>query len=156
VQPLPRQQAFSPHQLHQGARVALDGAALVAFLCDAKGTGNYLGPLLQGIAQGHWHGLISSLSLAHVLDGPLSQGQEELAQRYARVFSDAELWTVVPPDAAIVAAAVRLRCRAAGAISLIAAIELATAIEGQAAVLVTDNPHLAQTDHLPVLSALRP
>ena len=36
------------------------------------------------------------------------------------------------------------------------AIELATAIQGQAAVLVTDNPHLAQTDHLPVLSALRP
>ena len=34
--------------------------------------------------------------------------------------------------------------------------ELATAIQGQAAVLVTDNPHLAQTDHLPVLSALRP
>jgi prevent-host-death family protein len=156
VQPLPRQQAFAPHQLHQGARVALDGAALVAFLCDAKGTGNYLGPLLQGIAQGHWHGLISSLSLAHVLDGPLSQGQEELAQRYARVFSDAELWTVVPPDAAIVEAAVRLRCRAAGAISVTAAIELATAIQGQAAVLVTDNPHLAQTEHLPVLSALRP
>jgi hypothetical protein len=53
-------------------------AALVAFLCNAKGTGKYLGPLLQGIAQ------------------------------------------------------------------------------GQAAVMVTDNPHLAQTDHLPVPSALRP
>ncbi len=52
VQLLPRQQAFAPHQLHQGARVALDGAALVAFLCDAKGTGNYLGPLLHGIALG--------------------------------------------------------------------------------------------------------
>jgi prevent-host-death family protein len=156
VQPLPRQQAFAPHHLHQGARVALDGAALVAFLCDAKGTGKYLRPLLQGIAQGHWHGLISSLSLAQVLDGPLSQGQEELAQRYARMFSDAELWTVVPPDAAIVEAAVRLRCRAAGAFCITAATELATAIQGQAAVLVTDNPHLAQTDHLPVLSALRP
>jgi prevent-host-death family protein len=156
VQPLPRQQAFAPHHLHQGARVALDGAALVAFLCDAKGTGKYLGPLLQGIAQGHWHGLISSLSLAQVLDGPLSQGQEELAQRYARVFSDAELWTVVPPDTAIVEAAVRLRCRTTEAISITAAIELASAIQGQAAVLVTDNPHLAQTDHLPVLSALRP
>ena len=39
-------------------------------------------------------------------------------------------------------------------LSLTAAIELATAIAAGAAVLVSDNPQLAQTEHHPVLSAL--
>ncbi|WP_411869062.1 type II toxin-antitoxin system prevent-host-death family antitoxin [Vulcanococcus limneticus] len=159
VQPLQRHQAFAPHLLSHGASVAIDGSALVAFLCDAPGTGAYLGPLLQGIAQGYWRGVLSSLSLARVLEGPLARGQEPLAQRYGQVFSDPETWTVLAPDAGIVAAAVRLRLQDPG-LDDTAAIELATAIQANAAVLVSDNPALAHTglaatEHLPVLSALR-
>lgn len=159
VQPVERHQAFAAHLLSHGARVAIDGSALVAFLCDAQGTGAYLGPLLQGIAQGYWHGVLSSLSLARVLEGPLARGQEQLAQRYGQVFSDPDTWTVLAPDARIVAAAVRLRLQDP-ALDDTAAIELATAIQASAALLVSDNPALAHTglaatEHLPVLSALR-
>jgi len=159
VQPVQRHQAFAAHLLSHGASVAIDGSALVAFLCDAQGTGAYLGPLLQGIAQGYWRGVLSSLSLARVLEGPLARGQEPLAQRYGQVFSDPESWTVLAPDTRIVAAAVRLRLQDP-ALDDTAAIELATAIQANAALLVSDNPALAHTglaatEDLPVLSALR-
>ena len=58
----------------------LDGTALVAFLADARGTGKDLQSLLQGIAAGHWIGVVSSLSLIRVLEGPPAHGDEALAQ----------------------------------------------------------------------------
>ena len=145
---------FEPHQLVQGSRIAIDGAALVAFLADVKGTGNYLTPLLHGIAQGSWQGVISSVSLARVLEGPLAQGDEVLAQRYATAFANPQLWLQMPADGALVLAAARLR-RQEPQLDAIRALELATAIAAEAAVLVTDHPALAQTAQHPVLSALR-
>jgi antitoxin (DNA-binding transcriptional repressor) of toxin-antitoxin stability system len=146
--------AFEPHQLVQGSRIALDGAALVAFLADTKGTGHYLQPLLQGIAQGTWQGVISSVSLARVLEGPLAQGDEALAQRYATAFSNPQQWLQVPADGPLVLAAARLQ-RQEPQLDAICALELATAIAAEAAVLVTDHPALAQTGQHAVLSALR-
>lgn len=161
VQPLPassgQTNGFSPQQLRQGDAIAFDGSALVAFVRDTKGTGLFLEPLLRGIAQGTWRGVISSLSLAELLQGPLQQGNEALAQRYAAVFRDPQSWTVMPADADLVQAAARLQQSKSGltaTLSLTAAIELATAIAAGAAVLVSDNPELAQTEHHPVLSAL--
>ena len=154
VQPLQRHQPFEARLLQHGSRVALDGSALVAFLCDAKGTGHYLGPLIQGIAEGYWQGVISSVSLMRVLEGPLACGDEALAQRYGQALADSRHWLLVPADAAIAAAAVRLR-RQEPQLDDTCAIELATAIQAGAAVLVTDHPSLAQTGQHPVLSALR-
>ena len=145
---------FRPSQLVQGSRIALDGTALVAFLADAKGTGKVLQPLMQGIAQGTWQGVISSVSLARVLEGPLAQGDEVLAQRYATAFANPQQWLQVPADATVVLAAARLQ-RQEAQLDAIGAIELATAIAAEAAVLVTDHPALAQTGQHPVLSALR-
>lgn len=154
VQPVQRQQAFQPRLLSHGNRVALDGSALVAFLCDAKGTGNYLRPLMEGIAQGYWLGVVSTVSLMRVLEGPLACGDEALAQRYANAFADGRHWQLIAPDAAITAAAVRLR-RQEPQLDDTSALELATAIQAGATVLVTDHPALAQTGQHPVLSALR-
>ena len=145
---------FRPSQLVQGSRIALDGSALVAFLADAKGTGKFLHPLMQGIAQGTWQGVISSMSLARVLEGPLAQGDELLAQRYATAFANPQQWLQLPADGALVLAAARLQ-RQEPQLDEIRAIELATAIAAEAAVLVTDHPALAQTGQHPVLSALR-
>lgn len=141
------------HRLQRGAAIALDGSALVAFLTDAKGTGELLEPLLRGIAEGLWRGVLSSLSLAEVLAGPLGRGEEDLAQRYAVILSDPECWSLVPADAELVQAAVRLQI-SEPTLPLAAAIELATAIAAGTALLVSDNPLLTQTTQHPVLSGL--
>jgi antitoxin (DNA-binding transcriptional repressor) of toxin-antitoxin stability system len=149
-----KQGQFRPSQLVQGSRIALDGTALVAYLADTKGTGKYLQPLMQGIAQGTWQGVISSVSLARVLEGPLAQGDEVLTQRYVTAFSNPQQWLQLPADGTLVLAAARLQ-RHEPQLDEIRAIELATAIATEAAVLVTDHPALAQTGQHPVLSALR-
>jgi len=154
VQPLRRQRPFDLRQLTQGSRIAFDGSALVAFLSDAQGTGDFLGPLLEGISQGYWRGVLSSLSLMRVLEGPLAMGDETLCQRYSHAFGSHH-WDVVSPDLTITAAAARLR-QQEPALDNTAAVELATAIHGGAVVLVTDEAKLAQTGQHPVLSALRP
>jgi antitoxin (DNA-binding transcriptional repressor) of toxin-antitoxin stability system len=154
VQNLPQQRTFHPRQLAHGSRIALDGSALVAFLADAKGAGKHLQPLMQGIAAGYWIGVVSGVSLMRVLEGPLACGDEALAQRYAKAFENPVHWQLIPVDAAIAAAAVRLR-RQEPQLDDSAAIELATAIQAEATVLVTDHPALAQTGQHPVLSALR-
>ncbi|WP_254934360.1 type II toxin-antitoxin system Phd/YefM family antitoxin [Cyanobium sp. WAJ14-Wanaka] len=154
VQSVQRDQAFAPHLLRRGSKVALDGSALVAYICDAKGTGKYLGPLIEGIAQGYWLGVLSTVSLMRVLEGPLACGDEALVQRYSQAFADGRHWQLISPDAAMAAAAVRLR-RQEPQLDEIGAIELATAIQSGAAVLVTDHPALAHTGQHPVLSALR-
>ncbi len=153
VQNLPQQRTFHPRQLAHGSRIALDGSALVAFLADAKGAGKHLQPLMQGIAAGYWIGVVSGVSLMRVLEGPLACGDEALAQRYAKAFENRVHWQLIPVDAAIAAAAVRLR-RQEPQLDDSAAIELATAIQAEATVLVTDHPALAQTGQHPVLSAL--
>ncbi len=150
----PGKRTFNPRLLAQGSRIALDGTALVAFLADAKSAGKHLQPLMQGIAAGYWIGVVSAVSLIRVLEGPLAQGDEALAQRYAKAFDNPQHWQLVPADTAIAAAAVRLR-RQEPQLDDSAAIELATAIQTGAAVLVTDHPALAQTGQHPVLSALR-
>ena len=154
VQNLPHQEAFNPRLLAHGSRIALDGTALVAFLADAKGAGKHLEPLIQGIGAGYWIGVVSSLSLMRVLEGPLARGDEALAQRYIQAFENPHHWQLIPSDSAIAAAAVRLR-RQEPQLDDSCAIELATAIQSGAVVLVTDHPALAQTGLHPVLSALR-
>ena len=89
-----------------------------------------------------------------MLEGPLAQGDEALAQRYAKAFENPQIWQLIPANGVIAAAAVRLR-RQEPQLDDSAAIELATAIQADAAILVTNHPALAQTGQHPVLSALR-
>ena len=140
-------------QLPHGAMVAIDSSALIAFLSQTGGAGAGYDPLLQAIALGRCRGLISTLSLGRLLIGPLRQGNEALAQRYAAVFSDPAGWQQVPPCAAIVQAAARLQL--SQDLPETAALDLSTALHGGAIAIATHNPQLAQTAELPVLTALR-
>ena len=140
---------FEPHLVPHRAVIAFDAASLIAFLCDRRGSKRLLEPLLLGIYQRYWYGLISSLTLARVLAGPLGHGQEQLAQLYKQVFTDPLDWRVLPVDPELAEAAMRLA--QPSSLSEPAALELATAIAGGAALLVSDDPDLAQTGLLSVV-----
>lgn len=150
-----RHRAWRPvpaSMLPYGALVAIDSSALIAFLTQTGREGAGYDPLLHAIALGHCGGLISTLSIGHLLMGPLRQGNEALAQRYAAVFCDPASWQLVPPCPAIVEAAARLQL--SQDLPETAAIDLATALHGGAVAIATHNPQLAQTAALPVLTAL--
>ena len=141
---------FQARQLGSGSRIALDGSALVAFLKDDPDTSRVLEPILQGIAQGSWQGVISSISLMQVMEAALGQGDEALALRYGAAFANPRQWRQVPLDGDLALAASRLQ-QQEPELELHHAIELATAIQNEVAVLVTADGDLAQTALHPVL-----
>jgi len=141
---------FQPRQLGPGSRIALDGSALVAFLKDDPDTNRVLEPILQGIAQGSWQGVISSISLVQVMKTALCQGDEALALRYGAAFANPRQWRQVPLDGDLALAASRLQ-QQEPELEVHHAIELATAIQNEVAVLVTADGDLAQTALHPVL-----
>ena len=141
---------FQARQLGPGSRIGLDGSALVAFLNDDPQTSRVLEPVLQGIAQGSWQGVISSISLMQVMEAALRQGDEALALRYGTAFANARQWQQVPLDGALALSASRLQ-QQEPELELHHAIELATAIQSEVAVLVTADGDLAQTALHPVL-----
>ena len=141
---------FQARQLGPGSLIALDGSALVAFLLDDPDTGRVLEPVLQGIAQGSWQGVISSISLMQVMEAALGQGDEALALRYGAAFANPRQWRQVPLDGDLALAASRLQ-QQEPELELQHAIELATAIQNEVTVLVTADGDLAQTALHPVL-----
>jgi antitoxin (DNA-binding transcriptional repressor) of toxin-antitoxin stability system/PIN domain nuclease of toxin-antitoxin system len=141
---------FQARQLGPGSLIALDGSALVAFLLDDPDTSGVLEPVLQGIAQGSWQGVISSISLMQVMETALCQGDEALALRYGAAFANPRQWRQVPLDGDLALAASRLQ-QQEPELELHHAIELATAIQNEVAVLVTADGDLAQTALHPVL-----
>ena len=141
---------FQARQLGPGSLIALDGSALVAFLLDDPDTSGVLEPVLQGIAQGSWQGVISSISLMQVMETALHQGDEALALRYGAAFANPRQWRQVPLDGDLALAASRLQ-QQEPELELHHAIELATAIQNEVAVLVTADGDLAQTALHPVL-----
>ena len=146
----PQKARFQARQLGPGSRIGLDGSALVAFLHDDPHASRVLEPVLQGIAQGSWQGVISSISLMTVMDAALSQGDEALALRYSAAFANPRHWLQAPLDGDLALAASRLQ-QQEPELDLNQAIELATAIQNEVAVLVTADRDLAQTALHPVL-----
>ena len=140
---------FEPHWIPHRGVIAFDAASLIAFLCDRRGSKRLLEPLMLGIQQRYWYGLISSLTLARVLAGPLGQGNEQLAQHYKQVLTDPLHWRVLPVDTELAETAIRLA--QPRSLAEPAALDLATAIIGGAALLVSDDPDLAQTGLLGVM-----
>jgi antitoxin (DNA-binding transcriptional repressor) of toxin-antitoxin stability system/predicted nucleic acid-binding protein len=148
--PVPTLQRFEPRRLRRGSRICMDGSALMAFLSAQSASARLLEPLFQGIAQGTWQGVINCLSLMEVLERAIAEGDEALAQRYRAAFSG---WIQVDVDPELVADATRLRAQEPK-LGGLQAIELATAIRLETAVLVTTDADLAQTALHPVLRAL--
>lgn len=148
--PLPTLQRFEPRRLSRGSRICMDGSALMAFLSAQSASARLLEPLFQGIAQGTWQGVINCLSLMEILERAIAAGDEALAQRYRAAFSG---WIQVDVDPELVAAATRLRAQEPK-LGGLQAIELATAIRFETAVLVTTDADLAQTALHPVLRAI--
>ncbi len=104
--------------------------------------------LFEADAAGGLRIVISCITLAEVLTGPLRQGQDALAQRYERALT--EHYFVVPVSNAIAALAARLRARYV--LKLPDAIQLAAALDLEAAALVTHDRDFSRVEGLRIVT----
>ena len=131
--------------------IAIDSAPLIYWLEEHHRWGGAYAGLLEGIAEGRWRGQISTITLAEVLTGPLSQGREQLVERYEAILGDPANLALVSLSPAIAMGAARLRARYR--LRLPDAIQLATALHGGAVALVSHDNDFAGCSELPVLTA---
>ena len=144
-------QPLNPEVLPDGSLIAIDTAPLIYWLEEHPRWGPAYADLFEGIAAGRWRGLISTITLAEVVTGPLQQGREQLAERYEASLSDPANLTLVSLTPAIAMGAARLRARYR--LRLPDAVQLATALNSGAAALVSHDKDFAGCNDLPVLSA---
>lgn len=142
------------HQLArvpEGSLIAIDTAPLIYWLEDHPRWGAAYAVLFDGLDAGRWQGLLSTVTLAELLTGPLQHGRDELAERYAAALCDPGSFRLASVTPAIAICAARLRARYA--LRLPTAVQLATALQGGAQALVTHDRDFAGCNDLPILSA---
>lgn len=142
------------HQLDAipaGSLIAVDTAPLIFFLEDHPTWAETYAPLFQGLAEGRWRGVISTITLAEVLAGPLQQQRHALAERYEAELSNPTHWSLVPLNQPVASRAGRLRVRYG--LKLLDAVQLSTAIHTNAAALITHNRDFSRCEDVPILSA---
>jgi predicted nucleic acid-binding protein len=94
--------------------------------------------------------VISAITVAEVLAGPLARKHEALAERYRQVLTASPGWSVVPVDAELAASAARARARYR--LRLPDALQLATAIHSGSYARVTRDRDFSRVRGVRVVS----
>ncbi len=153
--PGPIQPLESTATLALGTAVAIDATVLIPYLC-GEASSRHHEPLIASIAAGHWRGVLSMHTLMTLVQGPLHQGDEVLAARYEAVFSDPAAWTLVSLTPQVALAAARLqRPGTPAAMEPGIALELASALQGGATAMISQDPRLLVALPLPSHPPLR-
>jgi predicted nucleic acid-binding protein len=133
--------------LPPGALVLIDTAPVIYALESHPKYAPRFQPLFDRQAAGDVLFAVASITIAEVLTGPLSAGEEALAKRYRRVM---ESWQVVDLTADIAESAARFR--ASLKLKLADAIQLASAIAVNAEALVTHDRDFSRVKSFTILS----
>ena len=117
-----------------GARLLIDSAPIIYTLEDHPRYASRYRTLFARHAAGELSFAVTTITLAEVITGPLSAGEEALARRYRALL---ESWRMVELNADIAESAARLR--AAFKLKLPDAIQAASALAINADALVTHD-----------------
>lgn len=127
-------------QIPQGAVITLDTAPIIYFLQDHPTFAPLFAPIFDAADQGRISIVVSAVTLAEVLTGPLQAKDEVLAARYRETLTHSPGWELWPVDEEIAASAARFR--AEHKLRLPDAIQLATAIASRSHAFVTNDKRL--------------
>jgi predicted nucleic acid-binding protein len=108
-------------------------------------------PLFARVESGHIRALVTPITVAEVVMGPLKAGKEALAERYRRAITASRGWSVreIDADVAFLAARLRLRYK----LKLPDALQLAIAVTEGCFALVTHDRDFSSVTELPILGA---
>jgi len=132
--------------IEDGAQVTIDTAPLIYLFENNAAFLKYYLPLFERIEAGEIHGVLSVVTLAEVLAGPLKAGNEILADRYYRLLTNSIHWRIEDMNAEL--AFVASRIRANHNLKLPDAIQVATAIYSGSVGLVTHDRDFAEVKEI--------
>lgn len=133
--------------LPEHALVLLDSAPIIYFLEDHPKFGPRFYPLFEEHAKGRMRFAVSTITIAEVLAGPLSVGDEALVRRYRGIL---ESWQVVALDTEIAESAARVR--ASFRLKIADAVQVASALAINADALATHDRDFSNVRSLRVIS----
>jgi predicted nucleic acid-binding protein len=132
-----------------GAVIAVDSAPIIYFLEDHAIFGRRYAPYFGAAEAGEISIVISTITLAEVLSGPLRNGNELLAAQYKEALTGAPGWRVVPIDVELAVSAARIRGRYK--LRLPDAMQVATAIASGAQALLTNDRALSKIKEIEII-----
>lgn len=127
-------------QIPEGAVITLDTAPIIYFFQDHSTFAPLFAPVFEAADQGRLGIVVSAVTLAEVLTGPLQAKDEVLAARYRETLTRSPGWEFWPVDEEIASSAARFR--AEHKLRLPDAIQLATAIASRSHAFVTNDRRL--------------
>ena len=101
------------------------------------------------VESGRIHALVTPVTLAEVVSGPLKFGQDALAERYRNAITNAPGWSLCPIDADIAMLAAHLRVR--HRMKLPDAIQLASAVHEGCHALLSHDRDFGKISEIPIL-----
>jgi len=134
-----------PLRLPDGAAVLVDSAPII-YLLENHPLARSFEPLFADIDSGRLQAVITPITLAEVLTGPLKAGNEVLAERYRTALTSPPGWTLRPLDAEVALLAARLRIK--NRLKLPDAMQLAVALHEGCHALVTHDRDFGRVDEL--------
>ncbi len=138
--------------LARGSRVTIDTAPIVYLFEDHHEYLKYYMPLFERIEAGEIQAIISVVTLAEVLAGPLRHGNEIMADRYYRALSKGNNWQIQAMDSELAFLAARIRTRYK--LKLPDAIQVATAIQSTSVALVTHDRDFSTVNEIQIITAV--
>jgi predicted nucleic acid-binding protein len=133
--------------LRDGALLLVDTPPIIYTLEGHPRLAARFRPLFDAHAAGQFRFAATTITVAEVLTGPLSAGEEALARRYRAILDS---WQIIPLDADIAEGAARLR--AAHRLRLADAVQAASALAVNAAALVTYDRDFSRLGALKIIS----
>ena len=132
--------------LTENALLLVDSAPIIYVFEDRAELASRFQPLFEAQAAGRFRFAVTTITIAEVLTGPLSVGNDVLARHYRKIL---ESWQVVALDVNIAegAAAVRASLR----LKLADAIQVASALAINADALVTHDRDFSRVKGLRVI-----
>ena len=138
--------------LPRRGRIFIDSAPIIYFLEDHPELGPRFAGIFDRAEAGDYELVISTVSLAEVLTGPLRLGNERLADEYREALTAPPTWLAADLTPEIAHRAARIRSRSP--LRLPDAVQVATAFETSCAALVTHDRDFRALDDAPERMAI--
>ena len=119
-----------------GARVLIDTNPLI-YIFEGNHLARPFEPIFAAIDEGRIHAVITPITLAEIVAGPLKAGKEALAERYRQTLTANPGWKLCDINADIAMLAARLRSK--HRLKLPDALQAATALHQNCHALITHD-----------------